>query len=65
MSTAERRPVQLAPTLDALPRFELDYGVDDRHEPTEVTIYDPLAADVTTSWLTADAAAAVDLADVA
>lgn len=65
MSTADRHPVELAPALDALPRFELAYGVDDRREPATVTIYDPLAEDVTTSWLSVDAAAALDLADVA
>lgn len=65
MSAAEPTPVGTASPLEALPRFELDYGVDDRREPAEVTIYDPLAEDVTTRWLTVDAAAAVDLAAVA
>lgn len=64
MSTAEQ-PVELATARDRLPAFELDYGVDDHRQPTEITVYDPLAADVTTRWLTVDAASAIDLADVA
>lgn len=65
MSTAERTPAQLPAALGGFPQFELDFGVDDEHEPTEITIYDPLAEDLTTFWLTIDAASAVDLADVA
>ena len=65
MSTAERQRVPLAAALEDLPRFELDFGVDDRREPAEVTIYDPFADDVTTRWLTVDLGSAVDLADVA
>lgn len=64
MSTAEQ-PVELAAALDALPVFDLDYGVDDHREPTEITVYDPLAVDDMTRWLTVDAAFSIDLADVA
>lgn len=65
MSTTEPVPVRLEEALNRLPAFDLEYGVDDRQEPTEVTIYDPGAEDVTTNWLSADAAAAVDLAEIA
>ena len=65
MSTAGRRPLPAPTGLDPLPSFALDFGVDDPHDPSEVTVYDPLAEDVTTSWLTIEAAAAVDLVDVA
>lgn len=65
MSTTETRPVPRPNPLESLPEFALDYGVDDRREPTEITIYDPLAEDVTTRWLTVDAAGAIDLAAVA
>lgn len=65
MNTTDTRPIPLPNPLQALPEFELDYGVDDRHEPTEITIYDPLAEDVTTRWLTVDTASAIDLAAVA
>ncbi len=65
MSTVERPPAAAEPGLDALPRFALDFAVDDPHAPSEVTLYDPLAEDVTTSWLTVDAAVAIDLAEVA
>ena len=65
MSTTEPRRVALASVLEALPRFELDYAVDDPQVPAEVTIYDPLATDPTTHWLTVDVGSAVDLADVA
>lgn len=65
MSASEPSPVRLPAALDVLPTFDLDYGVDDRREPTEITIYDPLAEDVPTHWLTVDVASAVDLADVA
>jgi hypothetical protein len=65
MNTTEWVPVRLEESLNRLPDFDLEYGVDDRQEPTEVTVYDPGAEDVTTSWLSADAATAVDLADIA
>lgn len=63
--SAAGRPVPPTAGHDALPRFELDYGVDDRREPAEITVYDPSADDVTTRWLTADVEATVDLSDVA
>lgn len=65
MSTTEPEAVRLAAALNQLPAFDLDFGVDDRREPAEVTVYDPLADDVTTSWMTIDAPSAVDLADIA
>lgn len=63
MSSAEE-PVRLAVTDDDLPTFQLDYGVDDHREPTEITVYDPLAEDVTTHQLTVDAASAVDVTEI-
>lgn len=65
MSTTEPRRVPLSSVLESLPRFEFDHAVDDPQAPAEVTIYDPLADDPTTHWLSVDVGSAVDLADVA
>lgn len=65
MSGPARTPVELETGRATHPEFELDFDVDDQHEPSAVTIHDPQAADVTTYWLTVDAAWAIDLAAVA
>lgn len=51
--------------IDELPTFELDYGIDDPDDPDEVTIFEPDAESVTTSWLSIDAGHAVSIEDVA
>lgn len=48
-----------------LPSFELEYGFDDEIDPSTVTVYDPDAEDVSTTWLTIDAGHSVSLEDVA
>lgn len=50
---------------DDPPAFELDYGFDDPDDPGEVTIYEPDAESVTTSWITVEARYAVPIEDVA
>lgn len=52
-------------TKDELPTFELDYGIDGPDEPEEVTIYDPDAETVSTSWISIGAGHAVSIEDVA
>ena len=47
-----------------LPRFDLEYGVDDTDRPTSVTVYAPDADDISTHWITIDADHAVPLEDV-
>lgn len=64
MSTADAQ-VERPEHLDALPAFDLRYAVDDPDAPTSVTVFDPLADDPTTAWLTADVPWVVDLRDVA
>lgn len=49
----------------ALPCFALSYRFDTPHDPRSVTVYDPSAADVATTWLSADAAVAVSLDEIA
>ncbi|WEL19634.1 hypothetical protein [Candidatus Nanohalococcus occultus] len=41
--------------------YELERRLDDPDDPSEVTIYDPDADNLTTTWLTADLEVAVDL----
>ena len=65
MSSTGHAPIRLEAAMEHLPAFNLDYGGEDPQEPEEITIYDPLAPDVTTRGLTANTTAAVDLADVA
>lgn len=47
-----------------LPCFPLSYRFDDPHEPATVTVYDPAAAELTTSWISADATVAVSLDEI-
>lgn len=53
------------PSLDVLPTFDLSFGLDDLEAPTRVTVYAEPDEEITTHWITVDAAHAVDLAQVA
>ncbi len=61
MSPAEDVVVDSA----ALPCFDLEYGMDDPTAPSWVTVFDPDAEDVSTTWITMDARHTVPLGDVA
>lgn len=65
MSAGGADAVEPASPLDDLPKFDLEYDLDDPVEPTEVTVYEVEADDQTTHWITAGVDAAVDLLDVA
>lgn len=43
------------------PTFELVYYYDDAEAPSEITVFDPEADDITTEWITAATEDAVDL----
>lgn len=49
----------------ALPTFDLSYDVDDREDPTTVTVYPETSDGNTTCWISIDVDHAVDLADIA
>lgn len=50
---------------DDLPRFDLEYRFDDRESPEEVTVFPPRAdADITTEWITVDAADALPVREI-
>lgn len=55
----------VATEVDALPEFDLEYGIDDPDCPTSVTVYAPDAEDVCTTWISMDALHVVPLEDVA
>lgn len=38
---------------DGWPVFDLGFRYDERDDPSEVTVYDTGAEDITTSWITA------------
>lgn len=61
MSTTEDVVVDSA----RLPTFDLEYGLDDPDHPTAVTVFAPDADDVSTAWISIDAAHAVPLEYVA
>lgn len=46
---------------DEFPTFDLVCLFDDPDHPREVTVFEPDAADVTATWITADAAHTVPL----
>ncbi len=48
-----------------LPSFPLSYRFDDPHEPETVTVYDPFAAELATTWISVDATVAVSLDEIA
>lgn len=47
--------------LAEYPTFALAYGVDDASCPSEVTVFEPDAEDVSTRWISVDAAHAIPL----
>ena len=51
-------------TLHKLPTFDLEYLFDDDEDPSEVTVFVDNAADLSTNWITIDAAHTVPLEDV-
>jgi hypothetical protein len=57
-----RRPTR---RVEELPRFDLDFDLDTPDNPTEITIYSSLEAELATHWISIDADHAVDLRDVA
>ena len=65
MSASGEGRIETGTTLDDLPTYALDYEFDDPVEPTTVTVYEPGPEHVTTHWMTADLASAVDLLDCA
>lgn len=48
-------------TGDVPPALGLDHAYDDVDEPTEITLYDADAADVTATWITAAVEDTVEL----
>lgn len=50
--------------LEQFPSFGLEYLFDDDERPSEVTVFVDNAADLSTNWITMDAAHAVPLEDV-
>lgn len=45
--------------------FDLSCSLDDREEPTRVTVYSGAGTEVATQWISIGVDGAVDLADVA
>lgn len=45
------------------PTFYLCYDVDDPEDPSEVTVFSDRADEISTQWISVDAAHAVDVTD--
>lgn len=58
MSSATDAPTE---GLDEWPTFQYEFAYDERRHPSEVTIFDTDAEDVTGAWLTADLETAIDM----
>lgn len=52
MSATTDGPVVSGNRVDELPRFPLEYLLDDAVEPTEVTVFRPGEDEITTHWIT-------------
>lgn len=50
---------------EELPTFELECWFDDPERPREVTVFDPLSEDRTSTWISADVSHTVPLDRVA
>lgn len=65
MSVTDRREQDTEGELGDLPVFEISYLLDDRENPTEVTVFPGTEDyDLSTHWITIDAGHAVPLEDV-
>lgn len=62
MSAIDGSEREAAVELDELPDFELSYLFDDKDKPAEVTVF-PVSNsyDISTNWITIDAASAIPL----
>jgi hypothetical protein len=57
-------PLPDSESLADLPTFGLSYDVEDRENPTQVTVYAERLDEISTRWLTIDIAHAVGLTDI-
>lgn len=65
MSAADRSGSASRNPLEELPRFDLDYLVDDEDDPAEVTVL-PASGDhdISSTWITIDLSHAVPLDEI-
>ncbi len=64
MSVEADRPAGPDFEPEASPEFALDYMIDDKEAPSELTIFSPREPDITTHWITVDFDSAVPIQDV-
>jgi hypothetical protein len=56
-------PFHDAGTLTDPPTFDLSYDIDEREDPTRLTVYSEASNETSTHWITVDMDHAVDTRD--